>query len=91
LAPGYRPKGIAIVNSAHHRDAPPDVPASPSIVPGSVAEREADLLAVMVERIRALRPPSGAEALRALRDSFPESPLTLRVAALAITRQAREG
>jgi hypothetical protein len=37
----------------------------------------------MAEHLRASRPGSGAEALRALRLAFPDSPLTLRVGALA--------
>jgi hypothetical protein len=81
------------MSSAHHRDAIHEVPdhASPSIVPGGRSERDADLLAVMVRRILSICPPSGAEALRALRDAFPDSPLTLRVAALNLTMQGRRG
>jgi hypothetical protein len=42
----------------------------------------------MAEYLRAARPGSGAEALRTLRRAFPDSPLTLRVAALdALTRR----
>ena len=37
----------------------------------------------MANYLRAARPGSGAEALRTLRRAFPDSPLTLRVAALA--------
>jgi hypothetical protein len=79
------------MSSAHHRAAAPEIPdrASPSIIPLSRCEREADLLAAMIQRIRAIRPPSGAEALRTLRDAFPDSPLTLRVAALNVTMQVR--
>jgi hypothetical protein len=36
----------------------------------------------MVERISTGGPKSGAEALRELRAAFPDSPLSLRVAAL---------
>jgi hypothetical protein len=36
----------------------------------------------MVQRISHISPKSGAEALHALRMAFPDSPLTLRVAAL---------
>jgi hypothetical protein len=38
----------------------------------------------MVERIIRSGPTSHAEALKALRTAFPDSPLTVRVAALAI-------
>jgi len=44
---------------------------------------EAELACAMAEHLRAARPGSGAEALRALRNAFPNSPLTLRVTALA--------
>ena len=50
---------------------------SPSLAPDSEPS-----LADMVERIACLGPSSGAEALRQLRAAFPDSPLTLRVAAL---------
>jgi len=40
-------------------------------------------------RMRTIKPPSGAEALRALRDAFPDSSLTLRVAALNATMPVR--
>jgi hypothetical protein len=43
---------------------------------------EQDLARAMAERIRAAS--SHAEALRELRAAFPDSPLTLRVAALAM-------
>ena len=42
----------------------------------------------MVRRINDINPRSGADALRELRLAFPDSPLTLRVAALdALLRQ----
>ena len=44
---------------------------------------EAELARAMAEHLQAARPGSGAEALRALRNTFPNSPLTLRVTALA--------
>ena len=44
---------------------------------------EAELARSMAEHLRAARPGSGAEALRTLRNAFPNSPLTLRVTALA--------
>ena len=45
------------------------------------------LAEAMIERIRLSRPKSGAEALRELRTAFPDSPLALRVAALARARR----
>ena len=44
---------------------------------------EVELARAMAEHLHAARPGSGAEALRALRNAFPNSPLTLRVTALA--------
>ena len=44
---------------------------------------EAQLARAMAEHLQGARPGSGAEALRALRNVFPNSPLTLRVTALA--------
>ena len=44
---------------------------------------EAELARAMAEHLQAAQPGSGAEALRALRSTFPNSPLTLRVTALA--------
>jgi hypothetical protein len=44
---------------------------------------EVELARAMAEHLQAARPGSGAEALRALRNAFPNSPLTLRVTALA--------
>jgi hypothetical protein len=56
---------------------------------GSVIEAAhgKDLARIMAERIMAeqiLRTRSHAEALRTLRSAFPDSPLTARVAALAM-------
>jgi hypothetical protein len=47
-----------------------------------------DLAQTMAERIMGTR--SHAEALRALRASFPESSLTARVAALAILKRSSD-
>jgi hypothetical protein len=44
----------------------------------------AEALARMIEQISHVSPRSGAEALRELRAAFPDSPLTLRVAALGM-------
>jgi hypothetical protein len=60
---------------------------SPPIVPDS--RNEIDMARAMARRIRALRPASGADALRALRAEFPDSPLTLRVAALDLILRKR--
>jgi len=43
----------------------------------------------MVETIVATRPSSDAEALKALRAAFPDSPLGLRVAALGLLMRRR--
>jgi hypothetical protein len=45
----------------------------------------------MVKRIIASEPKSGAEALKALRAAFPDSPLSLRVAALAVVARQLNG
>ena len=45
--------------------------------------RNPQVAEAMVERIIAGQPKSGAEALKELRAAFPDSPLALRVAALA--------
>ena len=57
-----------------------DMPLAPMMMTG---KSEAELARSMAEHLRAARPGSGAEALRALRNAFPNSPLTLRVSALA--------
>ncbi len=57
-----------------------DMTLAPLVMTGRT---EAELARSMAEHLRAARPGSGAEALRALRSAFPNSPLTLRVTALA--------
>jgi hypothetical protein len=57
-----------------------DMPLAPLMMTGRT---EAELAQAMAEHLRAARPGSGAEALRTLRSAFPDSPLTLRVSALA--------
>jgi hypothetical protein len=57
-----------------------DMTLAPLVMTGRT---EADLARSMAEHLRAARPGSGAEALRTLRSAFPNSPLTLRVTALA--------
>ena len=59
------------------RDSALPVHRSPPSVPGGDPS-----LADMVEWIGRQCPSSGTEALRQLRAAFPDSPLTLRVAAL---------
>lgn len=64
--------------------SPPLSPEFPGEIPfGLAPPGEADLATAMADYLRAARPGSGAEALRALRRAFPDSPLTLRAAALA--------
>jgi hypothetical protein len=63
--------------------SPPLTPQVPGEIPFALTPLgEADLAVAMSEYLRAARPGSGAEALRTLRRAFPDSPLTLRVAAL---------
>jgi hypothetical protein len=57
-----------------------DMPLAPSMMSG---RSEAELAGAMAAHLRVARPGSGAEVLRALRNAFPTSPLTLRVTALA--------
>jgi hypothetical protein len=59
---------------------------SPSIAP----DRETSL-ADMLDWIDRQCPGSGAEALRHLRDAFPDSPLALRVAALSTLMRRYSG
>jgi hypothetical protein len=55
-----------------------------TLAPFAMTKRtEADLARAMAEHLHGTRPGSGAEALTALRRAFPDSPLTLRVTALA--------
>ena len=55
-----------------------------TLAPFAMTKRtEADLAQAMAEHLRGTRPGSGAEALSALRRAFPNSPLTVRVTALA--------
>jgi hypothetical protein len=58
---------------------------------GSVvdAARGRDLASTMIERIR--ETTSHADALRQLRDAFPDSPLSVRVAALELLRRQALG
>ena len=71
-----------VPNSAPPISAEPlgDMTLAPIMMTGRT---EAELARAMAEHLQAARPGSGAEALRALRRTFPNSPLTLRVSALA--------
>src|SRR5436190_21238331 len=57
-----------------------DAPLAPS---GLTGASEAQLAKSMAERLRNVPPESDAEVLTRLRRTFPESPLSVRVAALA--------
>jgi hypothetical protein len=55
-----------------------------TLAPFAMTKRtESDLARAMAEHVRSTHPGSGAEGLSALRRAFPDSPLTLRVTALA--------
>ncbi len=62
---------------------------SPPIAPEGIAARE--LTAAMARHLLLMSPRSDAETLRALRTAFPDSPLTLRVAALDLIQRGRGG
>ena len=57
-----------------------DVTLAPSAMTGQSEAQLADAMAAILEKTS---PASGAEALRQLREAFPASPLTVRVAAFA--------
>jgi hypothetical protein len=69
------------------KSAPPTSPeplGDMTLAPFAMTKRsESDLASAMAQHLRGARPGSGAEALSALRRAFPDSPLTLRVTALA--------
>jgi hypothetical protein len=55
-----------------------------TLAPFAMTKRtESELADAMALHLRSARPESGSEALRLLRRAFPNSPLTLRVIALA--------
>jgi hypothetical protein len=55
-----------------------------TIAPAAMTGRsEAQLARAMAEALLEAAPQTGADALRQLRETFPSSPLTVRVAALA--------
>ena len=78
------------LQAARPKDASLPYLPSPPITPESFTARH-DLTAAMVRRMLQLHPLSDAEALRALRAAFPDSPLTLRVAALDMIMRRRAG
>jgi hypothetical protein len=54
-----------------------------TLVPQQISgHSEADLASAMADALAQAEPQSGSEALRLLRAMFPDSPLTVRVAAL---------
>jgi hypothetical protein len=55
--------------------------AAPSIAPDSPSERQ--LIRAMISLLTRTRPTSDAEALKFLRNRFPNAPLATRIAALA--------
>lgn len=72
----------------------PDTPqlphqASPSLAPFARDERIRKQVQAMVQEATATAPASDAEVLKALRAIFPDSPLALRVAALAMFAERR--
>lgn len=81
-----RPEGIILMQLAL-KSSPPlspeplgDMPLAPLAMTG---RSEAELARAMAGHLLTFRPASGSEALRMLRRIFPDSPLTLRVTALA--------
>ena len=71
---------IAVKSAPVSPDPIGDMTLAPIMMTGRT---EVELAHAMAEHLQAARPGSGAEALRALRNAFPNSPLTLRVTALA--------
>ena len=61
----------------------PDPFGDVTLAPSSMTGRsEAELARAMADALLEAQPASGAEALRHLRLVFPQSPLTVRIAAL---------
>jgi hypothetical protein len=63
-----------------------DVPLAPAAATG---RSEAELARAMADELLAAAPQSDAEALKVLRGAFPQSPLTVRLAALAALMRRR--
>ena len=55
--------------------------------PGLTGRSEAELAQAMAQQVSAVGRHSSAEALKELRQAFPETPLAMRVAALAALRR----
>jgi hypothetical protein len=75
-------------------DSRPDTPQlpfqpSPSLAPFTRDARIRRQVQAMVQEATAAAPVSDAEVLKALRAIFPDSPLALRVAALAMLAERR--
>jgi hypothetical protein len=75
---------MGIAQEAHELSLP--VHVSPPSVPGIEPS-----LAEMVDWVSRQCPTTGTEALRQLRAAFPDSPLTLRVAALNLLIRRQGG
>ncbi len=80
---GFADRSIPREPALPYHPSPPIAPAANAL--GARAQ-------AMIERIVAARPSSDAEALKALREAFPDAPLGLRVAALGLLmrRQAAD-
>ena len=78
------------MGSATDRRMPPVLPLPFHASPPTAPEASPDI-ARMVDRLRQMGSKSGADALRELRTAFPESPLTMRVAALDMLMRQRPG
>ena len=76
---------MGIATNEIQDSALPVHPSPPSVPDGDLS------LADMVEWIGRQCPSSGTEALRQLRAAFPDSPLTLRVAALNLLIRRQGG
>jgi hypothetical protein len=74
--------GIAQDMQDHSLPVHASPPSAPGIEPS---------LAEMVEWVGRQCPTTGTEALRQLRAAFPDSPLTLRVAALNLLIRRQDG
>jgi hypothetical protein len=71
---------VHVLHSITEPDPFGDVTIAPS---GLTGRSEAEVARDMAAELIAVKPDSSAEALRHLRFFFPDSPLTVRVAALA--------
>jgi len=83
-APDAPPRSHAPTGGGPDRSRTGRDPAQPGLAGVSQDDFQGDLARRMAERLIRGGPTSHAEALSALRSAFPESPLTVRVAALAM-------